>query len=165
MNTEPVQNRLTVKANTERGLPPEKIVVALDLSARCEGTAHYAAGIAKSFGASLFLVHVHQPIQMNEFITEEGLRVQEHDEQVMRDALTKLTNELRETYPACNERFIIGTPAEGVASAALELGADLIITASRNPSFLSHLLGLHQAPKIVRRAPCPVLVYHDKTVA
>jgi nucleotide-binding universal stress UspA family protein len=36
----------------------------------------------------------------------------------------------------------------------------VIITASHHPSFLARLLNLDQAPKIMHRAPCPVLVYH-----
>jgi type I site-specific restriction-modification system R (restriction) subunit len=40
--------------------------------------------------------------------------------------------------------------------------ADLIITASHRPSLLARLLNLDQAPKIMHRAPCPVLVYHEE---
>jgi hypothetical protein len=61
---------------------------------------------------------------MNEFITGEGLRVQDHDQQVMQQALTNLTKTLRETYPACAEEFIVGEPAEEVALSAHELDAD-----------------------------------------
>jgi nucleotide-binding universal stress UspA family protein len=99
---------------------------------------------------------------MNEFITEEGFRVLDRDRQVMQEALTNLTKSLRETWPACTEKFIVGDPAEEVALAARELDADLIITASHHPSFLGRLFGLDQAPKIMHRAPCPVLVYHDE---
>jgi universal stress protein A len=157
MNTALAENQLA-----ERTFSVKKIVAALDLSPHSEATAQYALGIAKTLGASLVLVHVYQPIQMNEFITEEGLRVQEHDQRAMQQALTNLTKTLRETYPACTEKFIVGEPAEQVALAARELDADLIITASHHPSFLGQLFGMDQAPKIMRRAPCPVLIYHDK---
>jgi universal stress protein A len=157
MNTALAENQLA-----ERTFSVKKIVAALDLSPHSEATARYALEIARTLGASLVLVHVYEPIQMNEFITEEGLRVQDHDRQVMQQALTNLTKTLRETYPACTEKFIVGEPAEQVALAARELDADLIITASHHPSFLGQLFGLDQAPKIMHRAPCPVLVYHAK---
>ena len=162
MNTELAENQLTGSAASPKTFSVKKIVAALDLSPHSEATAQYALGIAKTLGASLVLVHVYQPIQMNEFITEEGLRVQEHDQQAMQQALTNLTKTLRETYPACTEKFVVGEPAEGIALAARDLDADLIITASHHPSFLGQLFGLDQAPKIMHRAPCPVLVYHDK---
>ena len=154
---------------TERAASPKtfSVKVALDLSPHSEATARYALGLAKTLGASLVLVHVYEPVQMNEFITEEGFRVLDHEQQVVQQALTNLTKTLQKTYPACTEKFITGEPAEEVALAARELDADLIITASHHPSFLGQCsawikLGLDQAPKIMHRAPCPVLVYHDK---
>jgi nucleotide-binding universal stress UspA family protein len=162
MNTELVENQLTEMAACQKTFPIKKIVAALDLSPHSEATARYALGLAKTLGASLVLVHVYKPVQMNEFITEEGFRVLDHEQQVVQQALTNLTKTLQKTYPACTEKFITGEPAEEVALAARELDADLIITASHHPSFLGQLFGLDQAPKIMHRAPCPVLVYHDK---
>jgi nucleotide-binding universal stress UspA family protein len=162
MNTALAENQHTERVASPETFPVKKIVVALDLSPYSEATAQYALGIAKTLGASLVLVHVFEPIQMNEFITEEGFRVLDHDRQVMQQALTDMTKTLRETYPACTERFIVGEPAEEVALAACELEADLIITASHHSSFLGRLFGLDQAPKIMHRAPCPVLVYHAR---
>ena len=162
MNTELAEIQLAGREASQKTFPTKKIVVALGLSAHSEATAKYALGLAQTFGASLVLIHVYEPIQMNEFITEEGFRVLDHEEQVVRQTLTNLTKTLRETYPACTEKFIIGEPAEEVALVARELDADLIITASHHPSFLGQLFGLDQAPKIMHRAPCPILVYHDK---
>jgi nucleotide-binding universal stress UspA family protein len=157
MNTALAENQLA-----ERTFSVKKIVAALDLSPHSEATARYALEIARTLGASLVLIHVYEPIQMNEFTTEEGFRVLDHERQVMQQALTDLTKTLQEIYPACTEKFAFGEPAEEVALAARELDADLIITASHHPSFLGQLFGLDQAPKIMHRAPCPVLVYHDK---
>lgn len=83
---------------------------------------------------------------------------QRHDAQA---ALSRLTATLRERYPACEAAFLLGDPAEQVAGLAHDLHADLIVTASHHPSFLARLLNLDQAPKIMHRAPCPVLVYHE----
>ena len=58
-------------------------------------------------------------------------------------------------------QFRIGAVAEEVRRAVLEWNADLIVTASYNPGFLGHLLGLERAPQIVKSAPCPVVVYHE----
>jgi nucleotide-binding universal stress UspA family protein len=162
MKTALAENQLTERVAPPATFSVKKILVALDLSPYSEATARYALEIAKTLGASLVLVHVFEPIQMNEFTTEEGFRVLDHDRQVMEQALTDLTKTLQETYPACTEKFIVGEPAEEVALAARALDADLIITASHHPSFLGQLFGLDQAPKILRHAPCPVLIYHEK---
>jgi nucleotide-binding universal stress UspA family protein len=162
MNTALAANQLAERVASSKTFSVKKIVAALDLSPHSEATAQYALQIARTLGASLVLVHVYEPIQMNEFTTEEGFRVLDHDQQVMQQALTDLTKTLQETYPACTEKFAVGVPAEEVALVACELDADLIITASHHPSFPGRLFGLDQAPKIVHRASCPVLVYHDK---
>jgi len=162
MNTALAENQLTERVASPATFSVKKIVAALDLSPHSEATAQYALEIAKTLGASLVLVHVYEPIQINEFTTEEGFRVLDHDQQVMQQTLTDLTKTIQKTYPACTEKFAVGEPAEEVALAARELNADLIITASHHPSFLGRLFDLDQAPKILHRAPCPVLVYHDK---
>ena len=153
---------LAERVESPKTFPVKKIVAALDMLPDSEATAQYALGIAKTLGASLILIHVYQPVQMDEFITEEGFRVLDHDQQVLKHALADLTKRLRETYPACTEKFLVGEPVEEVALVTRELDADLLITGSHHPSFLARLFGLDRAPKIMRRAPCPVLVYHGK---
>ncbi len=117
------------------GLPIQQIVVAVDLSASSEKTVAYAIAIARSFGARIHLVYVQAP----ESITES-----------------------RRSYRNCGADFRVGTCADEVSRLARTLDADLIITASHHTSFLNSLLNLQQAPKIMHRAPCSVLVYHDQ---
>ena len=129
----------------------KKIVVAVDLSAHSRKTAAYAAQFAKSFGASLTLVHAFAPERITEFTTEE---IHERYESEMQDTardLDKLAAAVRKTYPDCDTEFLI----------AKDLNADLIVTASHHPDFLSRLFGTDQAPRILHRAQCPVLVYHE----
>jgi nucleotide-binding universal stress UspA family protein len=72
-----------------------------------------------------------------------------------------LAEKVRETCFDCNTDFRIGDPADEVSLAALSLNADLIITASHNPSFLARFFGADQAPRILHGAPCSALVYHE----
>ena len=83
MNTKLAENQLTERVAFPATFSVKKIVAALDLSPYSEATAQYALGIAMTLRASLVLVHVYEPIQMNEFTTEEGFRVLTHDRQVM----------------------------------------------------------------------------------
>ena len=152
---------LTEKA-PQRSSPIKQIVVAVYLSPRSEATARYAVEIARAFGASIVLVHVHAVIEVNEFMTEEDYRALDRQRQAAQAALTKLTQTLQAEYPACEARFLLGEPAEQVASLARELNADLIIAGSHRPGLLVRLFNLDRAPQIMHRAPCPVLVYHPK---
>jgi len=138
-----------------------KIVVAVDLSPHSKKTAAYAAEFAKSFGASMTLVHAFEQERITEFTTQEVREGYEEDKRDTEKALKKLAESVRKTYPDCYAEFRVGDPAQEVNLVAEDLQADLIVTASHHPGFLARLFGIDQAPKILHRAGCPVLVYHE----
>jgi universal stress protein F len=138
-----------------------KIVVAVDLTPHSEKTAAYAVEFARSFGAAITLVHVFAPERITEFTTQEVHESFEEEQRETQRKLRALVDSLREGYPDCDMEFRIGDPAEEVTKFAGETKADLIITASHHPGFLGRLFGLDQAPRILHRAGCPVLVYHE----
>jgi nucleotide-binding universal stress UspA family protein len=139
----------------------KQIVVAIDLSPHSEKTVAYAVGIARIFGATIYLVYVHalseseiEYTPLHEYLEEE----RRGPEQELRN----LCEKTRQIYPNCGFEFRVGNPADQVSQLARTLDADLIITASHHGSFLGDLFNLGQAPKIMHRAPCSVLVYHDQ---
>ena len=137
-----------------------RILVAVDLTARCLRTADYAVNIAKSFGASVVFVYVHPTETMLDFITRGGYDLIDSVQRDQRHALISLTDAVSKKYPFCTQTFLVGEPAQTVAAFAREIEADLIIAGSHHPSFLTTLFHVDQAPKIVHLASCPVLVYH-----
>jgi universal stress protein F len=139
-----------------------KIVVAVDLTARSRATAEYAVNVAKSFGASLVFVYVHPTETMFNFITNGGYDLIDTEQHNQRHALISLTDTVSKRYPFCSQTFLVGDPAAGVMTYAQEIEADLVITASHHPSLLTSLLHLDQAPKMMRQAACPVLVYQGE---
>ena len=108
------------------------------------------------------MVHVHPMQPVNQFVTTEGYTSAEWERKGAAEALTGLVERVREMQPDCEGALLQGEPAGQVASLARTLGADLIVTASHHPSFLGRPFGLDQAPKVLHRASCPVLVYHEK---
>jgi nucleotide-binding universal stress UspA family protein len=144
------------------GLPIKQILVAVNLSARSEKTVAYAIAIARSFAARIHLVYVEAPESITESRTQgvhKYLKEKRYDPE---QELTDLYKRTRRMYPNCGADFRVGTCAEEVSRLARTLDADLIITASHHTSFLNGLLNVQQAPKIMQRAPCSVLVYHDQ---
>ncbi len=144
------------------GLPIQQIVVAVDLSACSEKTVAYAIAIARSFGARIHLVYVQAPESITESTTEGVHKYLEEERHDRVQELTDLFKRTRRSYRNCGADFRVGTCADEVSRLARTLDADLIITASHHTSFLNSLLNLQQAPKIMHRAPCSVLVYHDQ---
>jgi len=140
----------------------KEIVVAVDLSPHSEKTVAYAVKFAKSYGASITLVHAFAPEYITEFTTQEVHETYEEEKRAAKRGLGKLADRVRETCSDCGCEFRVGDPAQEVTLIAKDVNADLIITASHHPHFLSRLFGLDQAPRILHRAQCPVLVYHEE---
>jgi len=139
----------------------QRIIVAVDLSEHSEKTASYAIALAKSFRASMMFVHVFpaEPKTEFRFGSMHWSYAREHD--AAKERLVGFGNKMCQVYPCCKTQFRVGDTAEEVRLAAAEWNADLIVTASYDPGFLGRLLGLERAPQIVKRAPCPVVVYHE----
>jgi nucleotide-binding universal stress UspA family protein len=140
----------------------ERVIVAVDLTKHSVATTHYAAEIAQCFNATLYLTHVFTSELFSEFGSEASYKIMEEQKQELRAKLDALAEQVQKLVPLCESVFLEGDPAEQVATLARDIDADLIVTASHHPSFLGRLFNLDKAPQIMHRAPCPVLVYHEK---
>jgi nucleotide-binding universal stress UspA family protein len=139
----------------------QKILVAVDLSEHSEKTASYAIALAKSFRASIIFVHVFPIEPITEFRIGDIHWSYARERDAAKEQLVSFSNKMCRVYPRCETEFRDGDTAEEVRLAAVAWNADLIVTASYDPGFLGRLLGLERAPQIVKRAPCPVVVYHE----
>ena len=133
----------------------DKIVVAVDLSPHSEAMTRYAVALAKRFKALVNLVHVVPAEPISESVSEGHCKVAD-------EALSRLAKTVRRIYPDCEAVCLLGEPAERVAWLAHVLNADLIVTGSHHPSYLRRFFHLDQTHKVLNRALCPVLVYHEK---
>jgi len=139
----------------------QKIIVPVDLSGHSEKTASYAIALAKSFHASIMFVHVFPAEPITEFGMCDIHWGYRRERDAAKKKLVSFGDKMGRVYPRCETEFRIGDTAEEVRLAVVAWNADLIVTASYHPGFLGRLLGLERAPQIVKRAPCPVVVYHE----
>jgi nucleotide-binding universal stress UspA family protein len=153
---------LTAEISTDRSLSIEKVLVAVNLSEHSETTAIYAAEIAKSFHAILTIAYVYQPVPLCEYVSENTCTVLEEQRSDLQRMLNELTRKIQKTNVRCQSAFLIGEPAEQISRLARDMEADLLVTASHHPTFRGRLFNLDQALRLQRRAPCPVLIYHEK---
>ena len=141
-----------------------KIVVAVDLSNHSEATARYAAEIARCFSASLNVVYVYEPVPLGEYVCESTLTILEEERDRLCSLLSELAQKVKPSGLLCKAVFLVGDPVEQIARCARKIDADLIITGSNEPTFLGRLFKLAKAPRIMHRAPCPVLIYSQRSV-
>ncbi|MBV9876038.1 MAG: universal stress protein [Verrucomicrobia bacterium] len=137
------------------------ILVAVDLSSHSERTVTYAISIARQFGASLKLIHVYVPPTSAEFGGQDMYRLLEKDRDDAETRLINLAGRIQAGYPKCEAIFVTGDPDEQVTRIASLLRADLIVVGRHHQTFLGRFFKLDQAPKILHRAACPVLVWED----
>lgn len=149
---------MPLERHPESNPPIKRVVVATDLSEQATKTTNYALGLAKQFGASLTLVHVFEPKQI-EFTTPQ---VNEHFESARHYAEVALLNEFEEieqTYSNCGWEFRVGEPVKQIVSMATTLNADLLVIGRHHHNLLAGLFGADVAPRILHAVGCSVLVY------
>ncbi|HVY93331.1 MAG TPA: universal stress protein [Bryobacteraceae bacterium] len=128
-----------------------KVLVAVDLSPRSRRIVEWAAWIAKEYDAELGIVHAAAPWPPAYYSGEAVFT-----EAIMNEG-TNLVNALKTDIGLEAEVFTgAGEPAQIVAGAAAEFGADLLVIGRHSGSETSHYLGQH-AYSIIRSSPCPVI--------
>jgi nucleotide-binding universal stress UspA family protein len=147
-----------------------RILVPTDFSPPSDAALEYARDVASRFGASLHLLHVVDDPYRAAFAAEvyvpevEGLRD---------DLLTYSVNRLNERLQSSDSRelratttAVIGTPAWSIVQYATAHEMDLIVMGTHGRGGMSHLLMGSVAERVVRTAPCPVLIVrHTRAVA
>ena len=98
-------NTLEAEKRTPKFLSIKNVLVAVDLSEQSEATATYAAELAKCFGASLTLVHVHDPVPLYECASETTCTVLDEQREDLQKLLNELTQQVRKLGLVCRSVF------------------------------------------------------------
>jgi nucleotide-binding universal stress UspA family protein len=136
----------------------QKILVPTDFSEYSQHAVKYAVALAQSFKAKLYVVHVwDQSIAVGPtetFHTEIWVEAEKSEKERLNQATQRLRTEGIDAEPV----FVSGTAYIEIVKTAKELDVDLITLATHGRTGLSHLVFGSTAEKIIRLAPCPVLV-------
>ena len=135
-----------------------KILAPVDFSASMPGTLQCATTFAHEFGAAITLLHVVKPDQSD--IPQGIARLQAAE--AVRDAgecqLNQLIDVLWANEVKAEALVAVGIPHLQIVNEAREIQADLIIMGTHGPVGIWGLFRRHTTSKVVRYAPCPVLV-------
>jgi universal stress protein A len=132
-----------------------KILVPIDFSAPSVAALHYARELAAGRGATLIVLHVVDPFHPDWRMDTGTLQRAAHDQarHRLRELLARELPDTR-TVPELRE----GHPVEEITAVAQKSGADLIVIATHGRSGLRHVLIGSVTERVVRHAPCAVLV-------
>jgi nucleotide-binding universal stress UspA family protein len=138
----------------------KSILVPTDFSPESEKALVYALGFAKQFGAKLTLVHVVEPIPMADFRDSFPIVIQSEDLIAAgKQQMTRLLRDL-EIDPAVIEQTEVryGRAFNEITEAARAANSDIIILSTHGYTGLAHAFLGSTTERVVRHAPCPVLV-------
>jgi universal stress protein A len=173
-----IQNlsKRTVKSPNERtrvrtggvrlaGVPAiTSILVPTDFSKHSESALAYAIPLARQFGAKLTLLHVIEPIATPDFEVAFPLHLENEKAKAMCEGVLTRTAEKMALEPQLLDRKLVrfGRPYNEIANAARTLKVDLIVIATHGYTGLKHTFLGSTAERVVRHAPCPVLVVRSQ---
>jgi nucleotide-binding universal stress UspA family protein len=152
-------------AVTPYGQPQIKtILVPLDFSAASMQALDYAIPFAEQFHSAIHLLYVYE--RDHEFSPSGDASHLLFEAAEARTQLRRRLADLQHEYALpfqaedCHVQF--GRAPRKACALARKLGADLIVVASRGRTGLPRLLLGSTAERIVRQAPCPVLVARQR---
>jgi universal stress protein A len=138
----------------------KKILVPVDFSACSRKALEYAIPLAEQFGAELTLLHV---LPSSPPVPELGpVDVVGIDDATQE--LEALQASVRTAVPSQSVLRIVrtGDPQVEIIRVARQRGIDLIVLSTHGRTGLSRVLLGSTAEKVVRHAPCPVLVVRQQ---
>lgn len=137
----------------------KNVLVATDFSEPSATALDYGRVLARTFGATLHLVHVVESIFVaNDVMGGAYAGLPQALEEAARKQLdaTLAEDDRRELNGRATLLASIGA-ATGIVQYAKDEGVDLIVLGTHGRSGWSHLLLGSVAEKVLRMAPCPVL--------
>jgi nucleotide-binding universal stress UspA family protein len=145
---------MTATTQMKQRVTFRNILFATDFSAAANLAMPYAAGLAKSFGAKLYALHVQEPANyaLPPEIWQTVQLTREKEGQILRDAV-------KHDFPEVKAEILEGEGnVWGAIEAAIKMyRIDLIVVGTRGRTGVEKILLGSQAEEVLRRAPCPVL--------
>jgi nucleotide-binding universal stress UspA family protein len=144
----------------------QRFLIPVDFSEYANQAVEYAIGLASKLGARLTLLHVIQPLPLagvDMGVTLPYTYIQDLEAEItnsMQAYLERVTAAGLEGEIA----VVHGVPFQEILETAKTQQVDLIVMGTHGRTGLEHVFLGSVAEKVVRLAPCPVLVVRQPTV-
>jgi nucleotide-binding universal stress UspA family protein len=132
------------------------ILVPTDFSTASDAALPHAEALARQKSASLLILHVEEPP-----LAYGGGELYYGLPDPNSERILKMLEDVRPTDQtvAFTHRLTMGDPAGEIVRIAAEEGVEMIVLGTHGRSGMTRMLMGSVAEAVVRRAPCPVLVY------
>jgi nucleotide-binding universal stress UspA family protein len=144
----------------------QRLLVPVDFSKPSLQALDYAIDFARPHRAEIVVLHVVEPVYYaapNGYGVgyDAGILAREM-ERAGKQQLARLAADLRARRVKARTLQCLGTPHQAIVDVARKLKADLVIMSTHGRSGLAHMLMGSVAERVVRGAPCGVLVVHPR---
>jgi nucleotide-binding universal stress UspA family protein len=139
----------------------KRLLLPTDFSESARNAFTYALSLAREYEAELHLLHVIEILPAgytSELFPGAMSKVMEEIGGYARNEMARLAAEASAQGRIPREHVAQGKPAAEILRVAREAEIDLIVIGVHGRGALSHALFGSTTEKIVRRAPCPVLI-------
>lgn len=144
-----------------------EILVPTDFSEHANVALKYAIRFAEHFGAGLTLLHIVEPLPATPFSNAAfpSAEFLNHLSLSARKRMADLCEENSLKFPIFRQAIVsVGVPDAIIAETARQLKSNLIILATNGRTGLAHMVLGDLAERVIRQAPCPVLIIpRDRT--
>ena len=142
----------------------KRIMVAVDFSEHSRVSLKYGIELARTFDAELVVCHIMEPLHHFAQVPPmgEGMIPARVPELRASDLRNLAERWLRE-FEWENGRVLVesGTPFSEIVRLARNEEVDLLVVGTHGHGAIAHMLLGSVAEKVVRKAPCPVLVVRE----
>jgi nucleotide-binding universal stress UspA family protein len=140
----------------------KNILVATDFSEAADAALTYGRALARTFGATLHVVHVSTDLYVPMGGDAYVAVLPELQREVESEARRRLDELLidNDPVPVPAQSVIVSdtAPAPAIVDCATKLNADLVVLGTHGRGGVAHFFIGSVAENVVRSAPCPVLV-------
>jgi len=141
-----------------------RVLVPVDFSDCSLKLLHYAVRFGEQFGSKLILAHVIESYPIDYVLgPQNATDSNQWRFEKARTQLERMCESLAWPRTVCAERVVLfGKPFHQICDAAKERSIDLIIIATHGRTGLQRLQLGSTAERVVRHAPCPLLVVRER---
>lgn len=151
------------KTANRSGLQFRKILAPIDFSPASRNGLKHALRFAGEFGAELTLLYILEPLTPASFAAIPGaVAFPEIDFTKAEKELRSLAASVRQQGEEPRWKIRVGVPSHEIVEVAKEADVDLIVIATHGYTGWKHFCIGSTAERVVRAAPCPVLVVREK---
>ena len=155
----PAAESAATPGGAEPGFTLRRVLMPTDFSEPSREALAYAQAVAARFEAELLLAHVTERPYVDPNLAEIDTQAfEDNARQSAQQQLDKAVAGLRAAGLRASGRLLTGVPWNEVAELARREAVDLIVAGTRGFTGLKHILLGSTAERILRHAPCPVVV-------